>query len=321
MPVHPWLAEKFELIRDIPSFDAAFRDPQAGARLMQFLEDPEPWTPPATITAEDHMAVGPDGAVPVRVFRPAPETQSGSALLWMHGGGFVMGSVDDTESVIPASELAARAGAVVVSVGYRLAIDGVRYPAPLDDVMTAWRWLGQRATEFGIDPQRMFIGGASVGANLATGASVRLRDAGESVPRGMLLAYPLEHFPTPPASPELAAELETVPAMLRFPEQYQLGIVHNYLGRVDDLPAEVVPGNFSVAGLPEAWIAPSEYDDLRPSGELFATQLQEAGIPAHLQVAGGMVHGHLGRAPSLEPVAANLDFFASALRSPASSGA
>ena len=75
-----------------------------------------------------------------------------------------------------------------------------------------------------------------------------------------------------------------------------------------------MPGDFPVDGLPEAWITPSEYDDLRPSGELFAAQLQKAGIPAHLQLAAGMVHGHLGRGPSLEPGATNLDFFAAAVR-------
>ncbi|MES1169289.1 MAG: alpha/beta hydrolase fold domain-containing protein, partial [Leifsonia sp.] len=197
---------------------------------------------------------------------------------------------------------------------YRLAVDGVRYPVPIDDTLAAWKWLGEHAAALGVDPARLFVGGASVGANLATGVAVRLQDAREPMPRGMLLAYPLEHFPTPPLDPAVAAELKQVPAMLRFPEQYQLSIVQNYVGRVTDLPDDAVPGDHPVAGLPEAWITPSEYDDLRPSGELFATQLEEAGIPAHLQVARGMVHGHLGRGPSLEPVAENLDFFATALR-------
>jgi acetyl esterase/lipase len=312
LPIDPWLAEKLGLIRDIPSFDAARTDPQIGARFMSYLEDPQPWTPPDGIVAEDRTV----GTIPIKVFRPATAAATPAAgLLWMHGGGFVMGTVNDTESVIPGYELAARAGAVVISVGYRLAVDGVRFPAPLDDVMAAWRFLAQSSGELGIDPARIFIGGASVGASLATAAAVRLRDAGEPMPRGLLLAYPLLHFPTPPTDPALLAELDTVPAMLRFPEQYQLGIVHNYVGRVDDLPSDVVPGNFPVDGLPEAWIAPSEYDDLRASGELFAWQLKEAGIPVHLEVARGMVHGHLGRGPSLEPVAATLDFFASALRS------
>jgi acetyl esterase len=314
LPIDPWLAEKLELIRDIPSFEAAFGDPQNRARFMEYLEDPKPWAAPIGVTAEDRTVDG----VPVKVFTPV--ALSGSALLWMHGGGFVMGTVDDTESVIPGYELAARAGAVVVSVGYRLAVNGVRYPAALDDTMAAWHWLADNAPDLGVDPERLFIGGASVGANLATGASVRLRDAGEPMPRGMLLAYPLEHFPTPTNDPAVAAELEQVPAMLRFPEQYQLGIVRNYLGRIDDLPADVVPGNFPVDGLPEAWITPSEYDDLRPSGELFARQLEEAGVPVHLELARGMVHGHLGRGPSLAGVDANLEFFADALRSPAAGG-
>ncbi len=316
MPIDPWLAGRFELIRDIPSFDAARSDPRFGARFMDYHEDPEPWRPPEGIVVEDHAVAGADGPVPIKVFRPAaPATEGAPGLLWMHGGGFVMGTVNDTESVIPGYELAARAGAVVISVGYRLAVDGIRFPAPLDDVMAAWRSLAQDSERFGVDPARLFIGGASVGASLATAAAVRLRDAEEPMPRGLVLAYPLLHFPTPPTDPALLAELDTVPAILRFPEQYQLGIVQNYVGRVDDLPADVVPGNFPVDGLPEAWIAPSEYDDLRASGELFAWQLKEAGTPVHLEVARGMVHGHLGRGPSLAPVAATLDFFASALRS------
>lgn len=318
MPIDPWLAERFELIRDIPSFDAALGDPQYRARFMQYLEDPKPWAPPAGVVSDDRTITG---DVPVKVFRPAErDTTVSSALLWMHGGGFVMGTVDDTESVIPGYELAARAGAVVVSVGYRLSVNGVRYPAALDDTMAAWHWLADNALDLGVDPERLFIGGASVGANLATGASVRLRDAGDELPRGMLLAYPLEHYPTPPNDASVIAELDRVPPMMRFPEQYQLSIVQNYLGRVDDLPADVVPGNFPVAGLPEAWIAPSEYDDLRPSGELFARQLDEAGVPVHLELARGMVHGHLGRGPSLAGVDANLEFFADALRAPATGG-
>jgi acetyl esterase/lipase len=311
LPIDPWLAEKFELIRDIPSVDAALADPQYGAKFLAYLEDPEPWVPPTGVTVEDAVADGPHGPIALKVFRP--KTPAGSALLWMHGGGFVRGTIDDTESVIPGYELAARAGAVVVSAGYRLAVDGVRYPAPVLDAMDAWAWLGQHAAGFDADPARLFVGGASVGGNLATAVAVRLRDAGEPIPRGMLLAYPLEHFPIPPLDPALAAELAQLPAMLRFPEPYQIGIVQNYVGRITDLPADVAPGNFAVDGLPEAWIAPAEYDDLRPSGELFARQLADAGIPVHSELAHGMVHGFLGRGPSLKPVAATLDFFASAL--------
>jgi acetyl esterase/lipase len=239
---------------------------------------------------------------------------SAPALLWLHGGGFVMGSVDDTESVIPSAELAARADAVVVSAGYRLAVDGVTYPVPLDDAFAAWRWLEENAGTLGADRDRLFIGGASAGANLAAGVCVRLREQGGRMPRGMLLGYPFAHFPVPPLPGDLARDLEAIPAMLRFPLEYQLGVVHNYVGRTDDLPPETVPGDHPVDGLPEAWIAPAEYDDLRSSAELLAEQLEAAGVPAHLQPARGMVHGFLGRGPSLTGVDETLDFFAGALR-------
>jgi hypothetical protein len=121
----------------------------------------------------------------------------------------------------------------------------------------------------------------------------------------MLLAYPLAHYPVPPAD---VPGIDDVPPMLRFPSAYQAGIVQNYVGRLEDLPADVIPR--SLAGLPEAWIAPAEYDDLRGSGELLARELPSA----HLHLAEGMVHGYLGRGPSLEPVDAVLEFFAAALR-------
>jgi acetyl esterase/lipase len=307
VPLHPWIAEKIELLREVPSFEAAMTDPRYAERWAAYNEDPEPWTPPAGVEVSDATADGPHGPVPLRVYRPA--TTGGGALLWMHGGGFVSGSVHDTESVIPATELAARAGAVVVSVDYRLAIGGVRYPVPLDDVEAAWHWMTEN-----VDAERYLIGGASAGANLAISCAVRMRDSAGRLPDGMLLGYPIAHFPTPAPSPERAAELAQLPAMFRFPAEYQLGIAHNYLGRVDDLPADAAPGNHDVAGLPEAWIAPAEFDDLRRSGELLADQLRAAGIPVHVELAAGMVHGHLGRSPSLEPVSATLDFFAAALR-------
>jgi acetyl esterase/lipase len=307
MPIDPWLADRFVPIRDIPSLDAALRDPRYAPAFMRYLQDPAPWTPPEGVTVEGAAADGPHGPVPLRVFRPAADPAS--ALLWMHGGGFVMGTVDDTESVIPGYELASRSGALVVSAGYRLAVDGVRYPAPLDDVLAAWDWLAEHEPG-----ARRFVGGASAGGNLAAGAAVRLRERGGDVPTGMLLAYPFLHFPMPPTGSALMRELEQLPPMLRFEPDYQLGIMHNYLGRITDPPPEAAPGNHSLAGLPATWIAPAEFDELRASGELFTRQLAESGIPAHLHIAEGMVHGYLGRAPSLPAVDAVLEFFAEALR-------
>ncbi|MGN6501755.1 MAG: alpha/beta hydrolase fold domain-containing protein, partial [Pseudolysinimonas sp.] len=208
------------------------------------------------------------------------------------------------ESMIPAAELSARSGVVVASADYRLAVDGVRYPAPLDDAAEAWRWLTAQGHE------RVYAGGASVGAGLATGIAVRARDGGMLRPAGLLLAYPIEHYPVPPA----AQDLSQLPAMLRFPPVFQQHLMQNYLGSIEAAPAEAIPGNHDVAGLPETWVAAAEFDDLRPSADRFADQLEAAGITVHRHLATGMVHGFLGRGPSLEPVDAALGFFAGALR-------
>jgi acetyl esterase/lipase len=88
----------------------------------------------------------------------------------------------------------------------------------------------------------------------------------------------------------------------------------NYAGRISDLPAEVTPGNAPLDGFPTTRILISEYDDFRPSGELFAAQLAEAGVPVEAQLAAGMLHGHLNRTPALPEVSRSLDFLATGIR-------
>ena len=99
---------------------------------------PEPPALPAGVTVASLEIPGPHGPVPVRTYRPAGA--AGATLLWVHGGGFRHGDLDMPEAHLVSAELASRAGAYVVSVGYRLAVDGVRYPVPLDDVFAAWGW-------------------------------------------------------------------------------------------------------------------------------------------------------------------------------------
>ena len=95
-------------------------------------------------------------------------------------------------------EICARSGAVVVSVDYRLAVEGVHYPVPNDDVVAAVRWAREHAAGLGADAERMTIGGGSAGANLIAGAVLRLRDEGDPLPRAVILIYPLVHPELPP---------------------------------------------------------------------------------------------------------------------------
>ncbi|MGN6742989.1 MAG: alpha/beta hydrolase, partial [Amnibacterium sp.] len=267
------------------------------------------------VAIEDRSIPGPHGPIPVRLYRPRDSGAALPGLLWNHGGGFTAGDLDMPEAHVVSAEIAARAGAVVASVDYRLAVGGVRYPVPVDDVATAWSWFRGAAGELGVDPARAAIGGASAGANLAVAAVLRARDAGQPLPSAMLLAYPALHFPTPALHDDLAAEMRELPLLLRFTPRMITDITAAYLGRITDIPSNLMPGLADLTDLPPARIVVSEYDDLRASGELFTEQLTERGIRAELTVAAGMLHGHLNIPPvaELPEIGRSIDFLAAGL--------
>jgi acetyl esterase/lipase len=218
------------------------------------------------------------------------------------------------ESHLVAAELAVRADALVVSVGYRLVGEGVRYPVPIDDVHAAWRWLTEAEGAGPLPPGTVALGGASAGAALALSAAIRLRDGGRRAPDALLLAYPFVHFPNPALDLETGDEMRALPAMLHFTTESIEDMVRNYVGRLSDLPPDAMPGSARLAGLPRTALVLAEYDDLRPSGDLLAKQLGEVGVRVRMYRAAGMLHGHLNRSASLKEVDRSLDFLAESLR-------
>ncbi|WP_022891039.1 alpha/beta hydrolase [Agromyces subbeticus] len=235
----------------------------------------------------------------------AAEAAPRSALVWAHGGGFAGGDLGMPEADWVARSLAER-GITVVSVDYRHAGHGFRYPVPSDDVLTAWRWTLDHADELGIDPARLAIGGASAGGNLVTGAVLRLlADATTTtterirpLPAGVFLAYPtlLDAQPAPDAS--LRALLDANPEADRSPS-YVHDMYENYFGApVVDAPLDVAPGRAAASDLaefPPVLMINSEIDHLRVSGEVFADTLAEARVPLELFTEPGALHGHLNR--------------------------
>ena len=225
-------------------------------------------------------------------------------LVWAHGGGFVAGDLDMPEADWVARTLAGR-GVTVVSVDYRLVGDGGgRYPAPSDDVLAAWHWTLFNADELGIDPARTAIGGASAGANLVTGAVLRLlghepSTTASMLPAGVFLAYPTLLAVQPAPDAALRALLDANPAADRFGPANVRAMYEEYLGGlVDDAPLPAVPGRAEasdLAGFPPVLMINDESDELRVSGEVFAATLQEAGVPLELATEPGTEHGHLNR--------------------------
>ena len=232
-------------------------------------------------------------------------------LVWMHGGGFSFGDLDMNEAHLVASELVARAPAIVLSVDYRLAGHGVHHPVPLDDVHSVWLW----AAAGNVGAGAVAIGGASAGANLAAASVLRSSMNGDPLPAALLLAYPVVHFPVPALPFELAKTMaKELPDAPRFAPEEIEKMFANYVGGVSNFPVETVPGFGSVLGFPPTTVIISEFDDLRPSAELFVRQLEESAVPVRRYLAPGMVHGHLNSTSEIPEVAASLDVFADALR-------
>jgi acetyl esterase/lipase len=302
VPVHPVVASKFHLLEGIESFEKGLADPTMRARLDEFMSITDAPVPP-DVDVRDDAAPGPHGRVPVRIYTPAGGGSDRPCLVWLHGGAFRMGDLNMPEADWTARQICERAGAVVVSVDYRLCVDGVTYPVPHDDVVAAVRWVRGNAVPLGVDADRIALGGASAGGNLATGAALRLRDDDGWVPAALLLAYTTFHAVVPSPSRSLAPLLEEVPTLLRFLPEVRRGITENYLGGPESLAdGYAMPGNAVLEGLCPVLLLNSEYDDLRASAEVFAGQLAVAGVDVRQVLARGMLHGFLNLHAGIEPV-------------------
>jgi acetyl esterase len=220
--------------------------------------------------------------VPARLYRP--DGASGGALLFMHGGGWALGSVDTHDGLC--REIANGSGATVLSVDYRLAPEHPS-PAALDDCDAAWYWLRLAADELGIDADRVALGGDSAGGALAAGLALRLRDRRESAARLQLLVYPC-----------LDPALET-PSAIEFANGYRLTRANMrwfwraYLGRAQPTPEAAPVLADDLSGLPPAFVVTASHDVLRDEGEAYAVRLRASGVPAEIVRVEGTLHGFL----------------------------
>jgi acetyl esterase/lipase len=237
------------------------------------------------VTISDHMVPGVDGTVPVRVYSPTdPVATAPPALLDIHGGGFVVGSIDMEHAF--ATQVARDLGAIVVTPEYRLAPEHP-FPAGVEDCFATLEWLVANTTELGIDPTRIAVGGQSAGGGLAAAVALMARDRG-----GPPLCFQFLGIP------ELDHRLETV-SMRTFVDtpmwhrpnaeiswDYYLG------GNVESVSPYASPALATdLSGLPPAYVTTMEYDPLRDEGISYALRLLEAGVSVELHSFPGTFHG------------------------------
>jgi acetyl esterase len=249
-----------------------------------------PFHPPG-VTAEDLTADLPGAAVAVRIYRPQGDRPH-PAILWLHGGGFVAGSIVTHDSVC--AGICASVSCSVIAANYRLAPEHP-YPAALDDAVGLLRWAVGQASALGIDPERLAVGGDSAGATLALCAAQRL--AGVPRLRLLALAYPVtDGDSTRPSYADAAGSAYLSRAMMEY-------FLKHYLPGGASAAAGALPlrsGSFD--GLPPTFVVTAGHDPLHDEGVALVERLRAAGVAVDHRNAETMPHEFL-RYRSLSKVA------------------
>lgn len=272
---------------------------------------------PADATAGVEIDDVKAGSVSVRTYRrihgrrraDADATRTAGALVWLHGGGLMLGDprMDDARC----AALARDTGMVVVAPRYRLAPDH-RAPAALDDAHAAWTWLRGAADELGVERSRIAVGGASAGAGLAACLAQRLRDEAGAVPAAQVLLYPMLDDAT-----AARRELDGAGHLVWSNRANRAGW-RAYLGREPgsgDVPDYAVAARCDdLSGLPPAWIGIGDLDLFLDEGRAYADRLEGAGTPVTWVEVSGAPHGFDALMPAAEPSVAFASSYTEFLR-------
>ena len=237
---------------------------------------------PEVARVEDMEVFGPEGPIPIRLYYPS-DAPNLPVLVWYHGGGWVLGSVEHDDPT--ARRLCVGAGVIVISVDYRLAPENP-YPAAVDDAYAAAVWAWQNAARYGGDQTRIAIGGVSAGANLAAAVTLLSRDRGGTAFRHQLLVVPVTDCRMQTASYAENADgyMLTRASMEWYYDHYAPAGIDRTQPSISPLLAK------SQAGLPPADVHVAEFDPLRDEGEAYAAALEAAGVPVTLTRHAGQIH-------------------------------
>ncbi len=284
MPLHPQAQAVCDLVNAMPYV------PPTNARLQEIRDSFAALVVMGAGPAEAVFAIEDADAdgVPVRIYRPSPDPDL-PVIVYFHGGGWTIGSVDQFDLV--ARQVANATAASIVSVDYRLAPEHP-FPAPLDDCWHALGWSVEHASSFGGDSSQLAVMGDSAGGNLAAACALMARDAGGPEIARQVLVYPV------------VDNCITTRSYLENAEGYLLTrddmawFLANYIGVPDreaELDWRITPLRApDLRGVAPAIVVTAEYDPLRDEGRAYADRLEEAGVPVVRLPYDGLIHGFFG---------------------------
>ncbi len=237
----------------------------------------------------DLAATGPAGEIPLRLYRGqgTDASRPQPALIYYHGGGWVLGNLESHDGVC--RDIANAAQCTVISVDYRLAPEA-KFPAAADDSIAAAQWIHDNAEDLGIDRNRLAVGGDSAGGNLSAVVALHARDNGGPKLKLQVLIYPSTDMSSVyPSYEEFAEQLPlTRTTMDWFVDLY----LKQRATDAKDWRASPLHA-MSLAGLPPAYVITAAMDPLRDEGEEFARALMQAGVAVETKRFDGQIHGFL----------------------------
>ena len=258
--------------------------------LRKALTQPDP---PVMSHVHDHLPNLGGVQVPVREYRPMGVTANAvlPALVYYHGGGWVIGNLDSHDAVC--RSLANKMGHAVLSVDYRLAPEHP-WPAAAEDALCSLRWAYDNAAELGINPDRIAVGGDSAGGNLAAVVSQQ---------RPVPLVFQMLIYPATDMTQSFASHQENAagPVLTKGAMAWFIG---HYMPKGSDLKDPLASPGFSpdnlLKGAPPALVITAEHDPLRDEGEAYGRRLIENGVPTSIIRYNGMFHSFFGMAGLLD---------------------
>lgn len=294
MPLHPEIAA--DLARAAARGEPPLKDLSAESARARAEAEPRAAGAPVKAVETIAIPVG-SGTIKARVYRPFGEGDILPGIVYIHGGGWVLCSLDTHDNVC--RNLCASVGAVVVSVDYRMAPEH-RFPVASDDCLAAVRWVAAHAGDLGIEPAKLIVGGDSAGGNLTAVTALRIRDEGGPALAGQMLIYPVtdDIAAGHPSYAEFAEGFGlTADDMVWFWDHYVPDPTVRTHPHASPLRAE------SLAGLPPALLLTAGCDVLRDEGEAYAGRLAAAGVTLDFRRYEGLHHGCAGDYGRLRAVA------------------
>ena len=243
--------------------------------------------PPELAAVRDVAIPAPHGAIPARLYEPKKLRTANvlaSGLVFFHGGGWVIGDLDSHDVVC--RQLAHEGESIVISVDYRLAPEH-KFPAAVEDAITATQWVATNAADLGIDAARLCVGGDSAGGNLAAVVAIAARDGNGPALSGQVLIYPATDFAmTHPSHSEPQTSILLTHSVIRWFRDHYL----NGAADVNDWRASPARAT-TLIGLPPAYVLTAGADPLRDEGNDYAQRLREAGVAVTHRSLPGQFHG------------------------------